>query len=95
MNLITQQVCRSLDTITKSDSNLKWFNVTCRHRHHSPQLLARLPGPGGDAGEEVPTRVRPRPLRSQSQEHRRRRAGLQEKVRLLRNPDHGKRKNGR
>jgi len=50
---------------------------------------------GSEAGQEVSARLCPRPLRPQPEQHRRGRPRLQEEVRILWNPHHRKRKNGR
>ena len=69
--------------------------VISRHWHHSSQLHCRVPGPGGEACQEVPARLRPGPFRPQSQQHGRGCPRLQEEVRLWWNPDHRKWKDGR
>ena len=59
-----------------------------RHRNHPPQLSARVSGRTGAEGEEVPARLRARPLRLEPRRHRREGAGVQAREGVHRNSHH-------
>ena len=59
-----------------------------RHRNHPPLLPARVSGRACAEGEEVPARLRARPLRLEPRRHRREGAGVQAREGVHRNSHH-------